>query len=114
VNVLQVQFVLVMIHAFQLFLIDCNYPKGFIVVIVLQSVIFCFLFADFYKQAYKKKQASTVRNVIFLLIVNVIEQFKFLLHSPVTQTAVCTLPCRCGYPALSVLQHAVVQTLNME
>lgn len=51
---LQVQFVLVMVHAFQLLFIDCNYPKAFVWWIGLHAVMFYFLFADFYKQAYKK------------------------------------------------------------
>jgi len=91
-----------MVHAFQLLFIDCNYPKAFVWWIGLHAVMFYFLFSDFYKQAYKKKQASTVITGILVLLVNVIEQFKFLFHSPVTQTAVCTLPCHCGYPELSV------------
>lgn len=52
--ILQVQFVLVMVHAFQLLFIDCNYPKAFVWWIGLHAVMFYFLFADFYKQAYKK------------------------------------------------------------
>ena len=90
-NVLQVQFVLVMVHAFQLLFIDCNYPKAFVWWIGLHAVMFYFLFSDFYKQAYKKKQASTVRTGILVLSVYVIELFKFLLHPSVTQTAVRTL-----------------------
>jgi len=62
--------------------------------------MFYFLFADFYKQAYKKKLVNTVRTGILLLSVNIIDLFKFLLHSSVTQTAVCTLACHFGYPAL--------------
>jgi len=89
-----------MIDAFQLLFIDCNYPKAFVCWIGLHAVMFCCLFADFYKQAYKKKQASMLRTGILVLCVNVIELFKFLLHPSVTQTAVCTLPCHCGYPAL--------------
>jgi len=114
VNVLQVQFVLITVHAFQLLFIDCIYTKVFILLIGLHAVMFYFLFSDFYKQTYKKKQASTVRTGILVLSVYVIEQFKFLLHPSVTQTAVCTIPCSCGYPALSALQHAVVKTLKME
>jgi hypothetical protein len=64
---LQVQFVLVFIHAFQLLFIDCNYPKAFVWWIGLHAVMFYFLFAGFYKQAYKKKQASTVRTGIWVL-----------------------------------------------
>jgi hypothetical protein len=56
-----------MLHAFQLLFIDCNYPKAFILLIALHAVMFYFLFADFYKQAYKKKQASKVRTGILVL-----------------------------------------------
>jgi len=69
--------------------------------------MFYFLFTDFYKQTYKKKQASTVRTGILVLSVNVIELFKFLLHPSVTQTAVCILslslwlPCTVSIAACS-------------
>jgi elongation of very long chain fatty acids protein 7 len=58
VNILQGQFVLVFIHASQLFFIDCDYPKFLAWIICAYAVLFLLLFADFYKQAYKKKQAS--------------------------------------------------------
>lgn len=55
-----VQFVLVMVHAFQLlFRNDCNYPVYFAYFIGAHAVLFYFLFSNFYKQAYKEK----VRNV---------------------------------------------------
>jgi elongation of very long chain fatty acids protein 7 len=66
VNVLQVQFVLVFIHSIQLLFIDCNFPKAFVWLIVLLAVMFFSLFADFYKQAYRKKQASTLRTGILV------------------------------------------------
>jgi elongation of very long chain fatty acids protein 7 len=50
-----VQFVLVMVHAFQLLFIDCNYPKAFVWWIGLHAVMFYFLFSKFYKQTYVKK-----------------------------------------------------------
>lgn len=50
-----VQFVLVMIHAFQLLFIECNYPKAFVWWIGLHAVMFYFLFRDFYNETYKKK-----------------------------------------------------------
>jgi hypothetical protein len=62
VNFFQVQFVLVMIHAFQLLFIDCNYPRAFVWWIGLHAVMFYFLFSDFYKQAYNKKKAKEVRS----------------------------------------------------
>ena len=50
-----IQFVLVMIHAFQLLFIDCNYPKAFVWWIGMHAIIFYFLFRNFYIKAYKKK-----------------------------------------------------------
>lgn len=50
-----IQFVLVMLHAFQLLFIDCNYPKAFVWWIGLHAVMFYFLFSNFYKQTYSKK-----------------------------------------------------------
>ncbi|KAF4525557.1 hypothetical protein B566_EDAN015114 [Ephemera danica] len=52
-----VQFVCVFIHAFQLLFTDCNYPRAFVWWIGMHAVMFYFLFADFYKNAYKKKAA---------------------------------------------------------
>lgn len=51
-----VQFICVFIHAFQLLFIECNYPKAFVFWIGMHAVMFYFLFSDFYKQAYIKKQ----------------------------------------------------------
>lgn len=49
------QFVLVMVHAFQLlFYNPCNYPIAFVWWIGAHAVMFYFLFSNFYKQAYKK------------------------------------------------------------
>ncbi|KAF5284336.1 hypothetical protein FQA39_LY04629 [Lamprigera yunnana] len=56
-----VQFVLVMLHAFQLFFIDCNYPKAFAWWIGLHAGLFYFLFSDFYKNTYIKKKKSKTR-----------------------------------------------------
>ncbi|XP_076642517.1 very long chain fatty acid elongase AAEL008004 [Halictus rubicundus] len=51
-----VQFVLVMVHAFQLLFIDCNYPKAFVWWIGMHAVMFYFLFRNFYVSSYKKKK----------------------------------------------------------
>ncbi|XP_031633497.1 elongation of very long chain fatty acids protein AAEL008004-like isoform X2 [Contarinia nasturtii] len=48
-----VQFVLIMVHAFQLLFIDCNYPRAFVWWIGLHAVMFFFLFNEFYKSTYK-------------------------------------------------------------
>ncbi|KAF2879952.1 hypothetical protein ILUMI_26221 [Ignelater luminosus] len=58
-----VQFVLVMVHAFQLLFIDCNYPKAFVWWIGMHAIMFYFLFSDFYKQTYMKKQARKNQEV---------------------------------------------------
>nr|BBF94994.1 elongation of very long chain fatty acids protein 14 [Orthetrum albistylum] len=49
-----VQFVLIMVHQFQLLFIDCNYPKAFMIWIGFHGILFLFLFSDFYKTSYKK------------------------------------------------------------
>ncbi|RZF44308.1 hypothetical protein LSTR_LSTR006858 [Laodelphax striatellus] len=54
----KIQFVLVMVHAFQLLFIDCDYPKAFVWWIGLHAIMFYFLFADFYKQTYKKPKVQ--------------------------------------------------------
>ncbi|KAK0166823.1 hypothetical protein PV327_004306 [Microctonus hyperodae] len=51
-----VQFIAIMIHAFQLLFIDCNYPKAFVWWIGLHAVMFFFLFNEFYKQSYSVKK----------------------------------------------------------
>lgn len=56
----QVQFILVMGHAFQLLIWnECNYPIAFAYFIGAHAVMFYFLFSNFYKQAYTvRKQVS--------------------------------------------------------
>ncbi|XP_073818818.1 very long chain fatty acid elongase AAEL008004 isoform X4 [Musca autumnalis] len=52
-----VQFILIMVHAFQLLFIECNYPKAFVWWIGMHAVMFFFLFNEFYKQAYKGRKS---------------------------------------------------------
>lgn len=54
-----VQFTMVMVHAFQLLFIECNYPKVFVWFIGMHAVMFFFLFNDFYKQAYKNQEKTS-------------------------------------------------------
>lgn len=49
------QFILIMVHAFQLLFIDCKYPKAFVWWIGMHAVMFFFLFKEFYTQSYKTK-----------------------------------------------------------
>lgn len=51
----QLQFVAIMVHAFQLLFVECNYPKAFVWWIGMHAVMFLFLFREFYKQAYINK-----------------------------------------------------------
>lgn len=53
-----VQFIAIMIHAFQLLFIDCNYPKAFVWWIGMHAVMFFFLFNDFYQQNYQEKKTA--------------------------------------------------------
>ncbi|XP_044726822.1 elongation of very long chain fatty acids protein AAEL008004-like isoform X2 [Chrysoperla carnea] len=50
------QFVAIMVHAFQLLFIECNYPRAFVWWIGMHAVMFFFLFKEFYNQSYKSKQ----------------------------------------------------------
>ncbi|XP_031826836.1 very long chain fatty acid elongase AAEL008004 [Nomia melanderi] len=51
-----VQFVLMLIHTFQLLFIECDYPRSFVWFIGMHAAMFLFLFSQFYKQTYTKKQ----------------------------------------------------------
>jgi len=48
------QFVVVVIHSFQLMFIDCNYPKPYGYAIGTYSAIFLVMFGNFYRHAYAK------------------------------------------------------------
>ncbi|XP_076251609.1 very long chain fatty acid elongase AAEL008004-like [Rhynchophorus ferrugineus] len=56
-----VQFVLVMLHAFQLLFINCDYPKAFVWWIGMHAVMFYFLFSNFYKENYMKSKDKKVK-----------------------------------------------------
>ncbi|KAG5673961.1 hypothetical protein PVAND_003957 [Polypedilum vanderplanki] len=51
-----VQFILIMVHAFQLLFVDCNYPKAFVWWIGMHAVMFFFLFKEFYIQSYNARK----------------------------------------------------------
>lgn len=57
-NFLQIQFVGIMVHAFQLLFIDCNYPRAFVWWIGMHAVMFFFLFKEFYNQAYNNRKSQ--------------------------------------------------------
>ncbi|XP_012288365.1 elongation of very long chain fatty acids protein AAEL008004 isoform X2 [Orussus abietinus] len=51
------QFIAIMVHAFQLLFIDCNYPMAFVWFIGMHALMFFFLFNEFYQQSYSQKQS---------------------------------------------------------
>ncbi|KAL3269872.1 hypothetical protein HHI36_008929 [Cryptolaemus montrouzieri] len=53
-----VQFIGIMVHAFQLLFIDCNYPRAFVWWIGMHAVMFFFLFKEFYNQTYHRQQKA--------------------------------------------------------
>lgn len=59
-----IQFLGIMIHAFQLLFIDCDYPKAFVWFIGMHAVMFFFLFKEFYKQSYTKPSKQKVIYII--------------------------------------------------
>lgn len=57
------QFVAIMIHAFQLLFIDCNYPRAFVWWIGMHAVMFFFLFNEFYQQQYAQKKIRADKKI---------------------------------------------------
>lgn len=78
VGIIKVQFVAIMVHAFQLLFIDCNYPRAFVWWIGMHAVMFFFLFNEFYKSTYKAKQDRVSLIIDFKLINNLLLFLKFL------------------------------------
>lgn len=62
-----IQFVAIMVHAFQLLFIDCNYPKAFVWWIGMHAVMFFFLFNEFYKSTYKGNNRKYNNLLMFIL-----------------------------------------------
>ncbi|XP_063621360.1 very long chain fatty acid elongase AAEL008004 isoform X2 [Cydia splendana] len=52
------QFIGIMVHAFQLLFIDCDYPRAFVWWIGMHAVMFFFLFKDFYNQSYGNRRSK--------------------------------------------------------
>lgn len=75
-----IQFLAIMIHAFQLLFIDCNYPKAFVWWIGMHAVMFFFLFKEFYKQQYtKSSKKQQVKKTYY---------FKHFLYFPIVFSGV--------------------------
>lgn len=78
-----IQFVLVMVHAFQLlFINDCNYPIYFAYFIGAHAILFYFLFSRFYKQAYtlKQKQKVYIEELTRILLHITFDKYKIVIY----------------------------------
>lgn len=73
--VLQVQFVAIFTHQFQLLFTECNYPKGFMIWIALHGIMFLFLFSDFYKVRYTNSKAVKSSNNGACMVSSVMSRF---------------------------------------
>lgn len=67
----QAQFVAIMVHAFQLLFIDCNYPRAFVWWIGMHAVMFFFLFKEFYNQSYSRAQKVINNRLLFIHYYNI-------------------------------------------
>lgn len=54
------QFVAIVTHAFQLYFVECDFPKVFVWVIGSPALMFFFLFSDFYKKVYVSQETNSV------------------------------------------------------
>ncbi|XP_066253207.1 very long chain fatty acid elongase 7-like [Euwallacea similis] len=61
-----VQFVIILVHNLQVIPRDCNYPKIFNILLVIQGGYFIYLFGSFYVRAYieKKPQITIIKDDI--------------------------------------------------
>ncbi|GAB6028950.1 hypothetical protein CHUAL_004745 [Chamberlinius hualienensis] len=55
------QFIMVMIHSFQLLFVDCNYPRAFVWWIGGHAIMFLMLFADFYRATYVQRRMARLK-----------------------------------------------------
>lgn len=53
-NFFQLQFILIILYVFSLFVFDCKFPKLFMIYLVLDLILFLYMFMMFYKKTYKK------------------------------------------------------------
>ncbi|XP_033335532.1 very long chain fatty acid elongase AAEL008004 [Megalopta genalis] len=57
-----VQFFLVFVHSAQALIFDCGYPKLVATLLLIHSTVFFALFSDFYRRAYMKSRAKTLKD----------------------------------------------------
>lgn len=82
------QFVFIMMHAFQLLFIDCNYPKAFVWWIGLHAVMFFFLFNEFYQQSYAQKRSLRAAKLLASSKLSSSSSSSSTTTTPITTTTV--------------------------
>ena len=66
---LQVQFVMVFLHASQVLIFDCNYPKIVAILQLMHALYFLYLFGIFYIKTYLyKKHVWSMYNLIHMCV----------------------------------------------
>ncbi|XP_063918945.1 very long chain fatty acid elongase AAEL008004-like isoform X1 [Zophobas morio] len=58
-TVQMIQFVLITVHSCQLFFIDCDYPRSFLLIVIIHAILILGLFWNFYRTTYQK---TTTKN----------------------------------------------------
>lgn len=91
----QAQFVAIMVHAFQLLFIDCNYPRAFVWWIGMHAVMFFFLFKEFYNQSYSRAQKVINNRLLFIHYYNI--QSNVTNEVPVQYGASCLIDNGCTF-----------------
>ncbi|KAI1293576.1 putative protein for very long chain fatty acid elongation [Halotydeus destructor] len=59
-----IQFACFFVHAMQLTIIECNYPKFLVYCTLVNSVVFMAMFAQFYMTSYRKRKSDTDGQVV--------------------------------------------------
>jgi len=66
---LQVQFVIVFIHEFQLLIFECDYPKSIVIMQLSYSMYFMYMFGAFYTKTYLSKKKAWNINILIHMCV---------------------------------------------
>lgn len=102
------QFILIMLHAFQLLFIDCNYPKAFVWWIGMHAIMFFFLFKEFYKQSYRASKVSRSEKKIHSSNNKKQDQIREIINTKNSRYSVSTPNW-----VLNVINEILVLTINL-
>ena len=61
--IFQIQFVLITVHSCQLFFIDCDYPRSFLLIVIIHAILILGLFWNFYRTTYQKTTTKVIVGV---------------------------------------------------